>query len=153
MAHRHQLAFLEDSPHLWKSESHGTSAIDAWETYKADYIKRFVRYYTRNWKTPAEDAGKRLEASKSRIPKVPNVPTIPQIPRFHSEHEETALSSLRHLVDQLEQTVEDLEHQNRWDAARQIKEALEYIKKILEHDKIPNEPNRNMKRTSRYPPL
>ena len=49
MAHRHQLAFLEDSPHLWKTEVHGTSAIEAWETYKADYIDRFVRYYTRNF--------------------------------------------------------------------------------------------------------
>ncbi|MDE0399960.1 MAG: hypothetical protein OXL96_19370 [Candidatus Poribacteria bacterium] len=153
MAHRHQLAFLEDSPHLWKPETEGTSAIDAWQTYKADYIKRFVRYYTRNWKTAAEAAGKRLEASKSRIPKVPNVPAIPQIPQFHSEPEETALSPLQRLVNQLEQTVEDLERQNRSDAAGQVKEALEYIKKILERDKTPNEPNRNMKRTSRYPPL
>ena len=153
MAHRHQLAFLEDSPHLWKPETEGTSAIDAWQTYKADYIKRFVRYYTRNWKTAAEAAEKRLEASKSRIPKVPNVPAIPQIPQFHSEPEETALSPLQRLVNQLEQTVEDLERQNRSDAAGQVKEALEYIKKILERDKTPNEPNRNMKRTSRYPPL
>ncbi len=153
MAHRHQLAFLEDSPHLWKPETEGTSAIDAWQTYKADYIKKFVRYYTRNWKTATEAAGKRLEASKSRIPKVPNVPAIPQIPQFHSEPQETALSPLQRLVNQLEQTVEDLERQNRSDAARQVKEALEHIKKILERDKTPNEPNRNMKRTSRYPPL
>ena len=153
MAHRHQLAFLEDSPYLWETETHGTSAIDAWETYKADYIKRFVRYYTRNWKTAAEAAGKRLEVSKSRIPKVPNVPTIPQIPQFHSEPEETALSPLQRLVNQLEQTVEDLERQNRWDAAGQVKEALEHINKILERDKTPNKPNRNMKKTSRYPPL
>jgi len=153
MAHRHQLAFLEDSPYLWKTETYGPSAIDAWETYKADYIKKFVRSYTRNWKTPAEAAGKRLEASESRIPEVPNVPTIPQIPQFHSEPKETALSPLQRLVNQLEQTVKDLERQNRWDAAGQVKEALEHIKKILERAKTPNEPNRNMKRTSRYPPL
>ncbi len=153
MAHRHQLAFLEDSPHLWKTETYGTSAIDAWETYKADYIEKFVRYYTRSWKTSVEAAGKRLEVSKSRILKVPNVPTIPQIPQFHSKPEETALSPLQRLVNQLEQTVEDLERQNRSDAAGQVKEALEHIKKILERDKTPNEPNRSMKRTSRYPPL
>ena len=58
MAHRHQLAFLEDSPHLWKTETHGTSAIDAWETYKADYIDRFVSRYTRNWKTAAKNRQK-----------------------------------------------------------------------------------------------
>ena len=153
MAHRHQLAFLEDSPHLWKTETYGTSAIDAWETYKADYIERFVRYYTRNWKTAAETARKRIETTKSSIPKVPNVPTIPQIPRFHGEPEEAALSPLQRLVNQLEQTVEDLERQNRWDTAGQVKEVLTHIKKILERDKTPNEPNRNMKRTSRYPPL
>ena len=157
MAHRHQLAFLEDSPHLWKTETYGTSAIDAWETYKADYIKRFVRYYTRNWKRPVEAAGKRLEVSKSRIPKVPNVPTIPQIPQFHSEPEETTLSPLQRLVNQLEQTVEDLERQNRWDAAERVKEVLKHIKKILEQTETPkstpNEPKRNMKKTSRYPPL
>ena len=153
MAHRHQLAFLEDSPHLWKTETYGTSAIEAWETYKADYIERFVRYYTRNWKTAAETARKRIETTKSSIPKVPNVPTIPQIPQFHSEPEEAALSPLQHLVNQLEQAVEDLERQNRSDAAGQLKEVLAHIKKILERDKTPNEPNRNMKRTSRYPPL
>ena len=153
MAHRHQLAFLEDSPHLWKTETYGTSAIDAWETYKTDYIERFVRYYTRNWKTAAETARKRIETTKSSIPKVPNVPTIPQIPRFHGEPEEAALSPLQRLVNQLEQTVEDLERQNRWDTAGQVKEVLAHIKKILERDKTPNEPNRNMKRTSRYPPL
>ena len=153
MVHRHQLAFLEDSPHLWKTETYGTSAIDAWETYKADYLKRFVRYYTRNWKRSAEAAGKRLEVSKRRIPKVPNVPIIPQIPQFRSEPEETALSPLQRFVNQLEQTVEDLERQNRSDAAGQVKEVLEHIKRILERDKTPNELNRNSKRTSRYPPL
>ena len=157
MAHRHQLAFLEDSPHLWKTEVHGTSAIDVWETYKADYIDRFVRYYTRNWKIPAAATAKRMETAKSSIPKAPNVPTIPQIPQLHSDLEEMTLSPLRHLVNQLEQTVEDLERQNRWVAAEQVKEVLERIKKILEQTETPkpspNKPKQDMKRTSRYPPL
>ncbi len=178
MAHRHQLAFLEDSPHLRKTEIHGIPSTEAWETYKADYIDRFVRYYTRNWKIPAEATAKRIETTKARIaasktrveaakkrikaqievvessiPKASNVPTIPQVPQLHSEIEEMTLSPLRSLVNQLEQTVEDLERQNRSDAAEQVKEVLEHIKKILERDKTPNEPNQNMKRTSRYPPL
>ena len=157
MAHRHQLAFLEDSPHLWKTEVHGTSAIDVWETYKADYIDRFVRYYTRNWKIPAAATAKRMEAAESSIPKAPNVPTIPQIPQLHSDLEEMTLSPLRHLVNQLEQTVEDLERQNKWVAAEQVKEVLEHIKKILEQTETPkpspNKPKQDMKRTSRYPPL
>lgn len=157
MAHRHQLAFLEDSPHLWKTEVHGTSAIDVWETYKANYIDRFVRYYTRNWKIPAAATAKRMEAAESSIPKTPNVPTIPQVPQLHSDLEEMTLSPLRHLVNQLEQTVEDLERQNRWAAAEQVKEVLEHIKQILEQTETPkpspNKPKQDMKRTSRYPPL
>ena len=157
MAHRHQLAFLEDSPYLWKTETHGTSAIDAWETYKADYIDRFVSRYTRNWKTAAETARKRIETTKSSIPKVPNVPIGPQVPQFHSEPEEITLSPLQNLVNQLEQTVKDLERQNRWDAAEQVKEVLEHIKKALVRDKTSkppsNAPNRGNKKKSRYPPL
>ena len=157
MAHRHQLAFLEDSPHLWKTEVHSTPAIDVWETYKADYIDRFVRYYTRNWKIPAAATAKRMEAAESSIPKAPNIPTIPQVPQLHSDLEEMTLSPLQSLVNQLEQTVEDLERQNRWNAAEQVKEVLEHIKKILEQTETPkpspNKPKRDMKRTSRYPPL
>ena len=156
MAHRHQLAFLEDSPHLWKTETHGTSAIDAWETYKADYIDRFVSRYTRNWKTAAETARKRIETTKS-ISKVPNVPISPQVPQLHSEPEKITLSPLQNLVNQLEQTVKDLERQNRWEAAEQVKEVLEHIKKALARDKTSkppsNAPNREKKKKSRYPPL
>ena len=157
MAHRHQLAFLEDSPHLWKTETHRTSAIDAWETYKADYIDRFVSRYTRNWKTAAETARKRIETTKSSIPKVPNVPISPQVSQLHSEPEKITLSPLQNLVTQLEQTVKDLERQNRWEAAEQVKEVLEHIKKALARDKTSkppsNAPNRENKKKSRYPPL
>lgn len=157
MAHRHQLAFLEDSPHLWKTETHGTSAIDAWKTYKADYIDRFVSRYTRNWKTASETARKRIETTKSSIPKVPNVPISPQVSQLHSEPEKITLSPLQNLVPQLEQTVKDLERQNRWEAAEQVKAVLEHIKKALARDKTSkppsNAPNREKKKKSRYPPL
>ena len=175
MAHRHQLALLEDSPHLWETETHGTSAIDAWETYKADYIERFVRYYTRNWKTPVEATRKRIEASKAKAkatkerikaqiettksstPKVPNTPTIPYVPGLHRELGEITISTLQSLVNQLEQTVKDLEHQNRKDAAKEVKVVLEHVKKALEQIKTPkpspHEPNRDKKKKSPYPPL
>lgn len=157
MAHRHQLAFLEDSPYLWKTESDGTSAIDAWETHKADYIDRFVSRYTRNWKTASETARKRIETTKSSIPKVPNVPISPQVSQLHSEPEKITLSPLQNLVPQLEQTVKDLERQNRWEAAEQVKAVLEHIKKALARDKTSkppsNAPNREKKKKSRYPPL
>ena len=160
MAHRHQLAFLEDSPYLWKTETRGTSAIDAWETYKADYIDRFVSRYTRDWKTAAETARKRIETVRKRIETTKSIPKVPNVsisPQLHSGPEEITLSPLQNLVNQLEQTVKDLERQNRSEAAEQVKEVLEHIKKALARDKTSkppsNAPNREKKKKSRYPPL
>ena len=168
MSHRHQLAFLEDSPHLWETGTHGISSTDAWETYKADYIERFVRSYTRNWKTPAEAAGKRLEASKKRIAASKrrikakteaskNSDQAAEDQKWTTELGKKDPQLLQNLVDELERIAEDLERQKRWEAAEGVKEALEHVRKVLAADKtpkpLPNTPNRNSKKTSRYPPL
>ena len=168
MAHRHQLAFLEDSRHLWEIGTHDTSPTDAWETYKADYIDRFVKYYSRNWKTPAEAAGKRLEATKKRIAASKarikakteaskNSKQAAEDQKWATELGKKDPQLLQNLVDELERIAEDLERQKRWKAAEGVKEALEHVKKALAHDKtpkpLPNTPNRNSKKTSRYPPL
>jgi hypothetical protein len=123
-------------------------------------------------KVRAEDAKVRIEAAKSSrwnsvltvpngpiAPIAPIAPRVPQLFNFNhlTELEEIPLSSLRNLVNQLEQRVEDLERQNRWKAAEQAKGALEHVKEILEQTEIVepsfNEPKRNMRKTSRYPPL
>ena len=47
MAHRYQLAFLEDNPHLWEIKIPGPSSSDTWETHKkGPYIDEIVAYYT-----------------------------------------------------------------------------------------------------------
>ena len=51
MAHRYQLAFLEDNPYLWKTEIQGVSSTEAWETYKTAYIDELIRYYIRHRKS------------------------------------------------------------------------------------------------------
>ena len=171
MAHRHQLAFLEDSPHLWKTETHGIPSTEAWETYKADYIDRFVRYYTRNWKIPAEVTVKRIEttkariaASKARVAASKARAEVSKSSKRKADHEkwdaelaEMDLQSLQNLVDQLEQIVASLEHQNSQKTTEPVKELLERAKEALERAKTvepsPNKPKRNMKKTSRYPPL
>ena len=171
MAHRHQLAFLEDSPHLWKTEIHGIPSTEAWETYKADYIDRFVRYYTRNWKIPAEVTVKRIEttkariaASKARVAASKARAEASKSSKRKADHEkwdaelaEMDIQSLQNLVDQLEQIVASLEHQNSQKATEPVKELLERAKEALERAKTvepsPNKPKRNMKKTSRYPPL
>ena len=67
MAHRYQLAFLEDSRHLWETEIHSTSSTDAWETYKAAYTDRLVKYYTQNWKILPEKIPARVSAYHTRF--------------------------------------------------------------------------------------
>ena len=171
MAHRHQLAFLEDSPHLWKTEIHGIPSTEVWETYKADYIDRFVRYYTRNWKIPAEATAKRVEttkariaASKARVAASKARAEVSKSSKRKADHEkwdaelaEMDIQSLQNLVDQLEQIVASLEHQNSQKTTEPVKELLERAKEALERAKTvepsPNKPKRNMKKTSRYPPL
>ena len=171
MAHRHQLAFLEDSPYLWKTETHGIPSTEAWKTYKADYIDRFVRYYTRNWKIPAEVTVKRIEttkariaASKARVAASKARAEVSKSSKPKADHEkwdaelaEMDLQSLQNLVDQLEQIVASLEHQNSQKTTEPVKELLERAKEALERAKTvessPNKPKRNMKKTSRYPPL
>ena len=171
MAHRHQLAFLEDSPYLWKTEVHATSATDAWETYKADYIDRFVRYYTRNWKIPAEATAKRIETTQARIAAAKARVTVSKAraeapksskrkanyEKWDAELAEMDLQSLQNLVDQLEQIVASLERQNNQKVTEPVKELLERAKAALERTKMaepsPNKPKRNTKKTSPYPPL
>ena len=67
MAHRYQLAFLEDSRHLWETEIHSPSSTDAWETYKAAYTDRLVKYYTQNWKILPEKIPARVSAYHTRF--------------------------------------------------------------------------------------
>jgi hypothetical protein len=181
LSKRHTLVFLEDNPDLRKSGFLGMPLTDDWETYKDAYIDKLVSINTQIQNSVAaieaakvrvEDAKARIEAAKSSrwnsvltvpngpiAPIAPIAPRVPQLFNFNhlTELEEIPLSSLRNLVNQLEQRVEDLERQNRWKAAEQAKGALEHVKEILEQTEIVepsfNEPKRNMRKTSRYPPL
>ena len=47
---RHTLALLEDNPNLWKSGILHIPPTDDWETYKATYIDKLVKDYTKNRK-------------------------------------------------------------------------------------------------------
>ena len=67
MAHRYQLAFLEDSRHLWETEMYSASSTEAWETYKAAYIDGLVKYYTLNWKILPEKIPARISAYNTRM--------------------------------------------------------------------------------------
>ena len=51
MAHRYQLAFLEDNPYLWETEIQGVLSTEVWEAYKITYIDELIRYYSRHRKS------------------------------------------------------------------------------------------------------
>lgn len=166
LAKRHTLAFLEDNPDLRKTGFLDIPSVDDWLTYKASYIDKLVDL------TPPKAPTSLQVPTAPLAPIAPNAlitppapiapnaliaPRAPQLFNSLTEREEITLSSLQSLVNQLEQTVEDLERQNRQDMAEQVKEALEHAKKILEQIEtgkpLSDEPKQHPKKTSRYPPL
>ena len=160
LAKRHTLAFLEDNPDLRKTGFLNIPSVDDWLTYKASYIDKLVDLTPPKAPTSLQIPTASLAPIAPNAPIIPLAPIVPPAPQlFNSltELEEITLSLLQSLVNQLEQTVEDLERQNRQHMAKQVKEALEHTKKILEQIEtgkpLSDEPKRRMKRTSRYPPL
>ena len=187
LSKRHTLAFLEDNPDLRKAGILGISPTDNWETYKAAYIDKLVSINTQiqNSVTAIEASKARIEAAKTRIegirsdrnptvpdalmvpdvskiniPTPPNVPISPRVPQHLidlTELEEMTFPTLQSLVNQLQQTMKDLERQHRWKDVEQVREILEHVKEMLKQtEKVNpslNEPKWNMKKTSRYPPL
>lgn len=164
LSKRHTLAFLEDNPDLREMKLHGISPTEDWEAYKAAYIEKLVKQHRQKRKTPAEATRKRIAAAKEkikaeaskggiqlRVPKVPRVPKPPRVPQSLNP-QEMALPALQRLVNQLEQTVTDLERQQRWHAAEEVRTALKHAKKALEQIKT-RQPKHPPKEPSRYPPL
>ena len=66
MAHRYQLAFIKDNPHLWKIGVPGISNTEAWEIYYDTHIDKLVEYYT-VWKRSENMSRKRIEITRNRI--------------------------------------------------------------------------------------
>ena len=147
LSKRHTLAFLEDNPNLWRIGIHDIPPTDDWETYKAAYIDKLTNLnpLVQISVSTTVDAKARTEVGKNSrwnpVPKIPpiantppvlKVPRAPQPPKYPWESGETDPRTLQNLVNQLEQTIEDLERQNRGNAAEQVKEALEHVKKALE---------------------
>ena len=124
LSKRHTLAFLEDNPDLRKIGFLGMPLTDDRAAYKVAYIDKLVSKRIERVKKKIEDTQKRIERVKKKIERAKK--------QSHSQQFE--------YVKQLEEARKQLKH---------AQEALERFQKPIP----PQQPNRNMRKRSPYPPL
>ncbi len=125
LSKRHTLAFLEDNPDLRKIGFRGMPLTDDPEAYKVAYIDKLVVKRVEDHKKQMERAKKRIESAKERIARAKKQPNPKQV-----EH---ARKQIEHATKQL----------------RRAREALERFQNPIPRQ----QPNRNMRKRSPYPPL
>ncbi len=124
LSKRHTLAFLEDNPDLQEIGFLGMPLTDDRAAYKVAYIDKLVAKRIERVKKKIEDTQKRIERVKKKIERAKK--------QSHSQQFEYA--------KQLEEAREQL---------KRAQEALERFQKPIP----PQQPNRNMRKRSPYPPL
>ena len=125
LSKRHTLAFLEDNPDLREIGFLGMPLMDDRNAYKVAYIDKLVAKRVEDHKKQMERAKKRIESAKERIARAKKQPNPKQV-----EH---ARKQIEHATKQL----------------RRAQEALERFQNPISRQ----QPNRNMRKRSPYPPL
>ena len=125
LSKRHTLAFLEDNPDLREIGFLGMPLMDDQNAYKVAYIDKLVAKWVEDHKKQMERAKKRIESAKERIARAKKQPNPKQV-----EH---ARKQIEHATKQL----------------RRAQEALERFQNLIPRQ----QPNRNMRKRSPYPPL
>ena len=125
LSKRHTLAFLEDNPDLREIGFLGMPLMDDQNAYKVAYIDKLVAKRVEDHKKQMERAKKRIESAKERIARAKKQPNPKQV-----EH---ARKQIEHATKQL----------------RRAQEALERFQNLIPRQ----QPNRNMRKRSPYPPL
>ena len=103
----------------------GMPLMDDREAYKVAYIDKLVAKRVEDHKKQMERAKKRIESAKERIARARQQPNLKQV-----EH---ARKQIEHATKQLRRAQEALEH--------------------FQNPTPPQQPNRNMRKKSPYPPL
>ena len=125
LSKRHTLAFLEDNPDLREIGFLGMPLMDNQNAYKVAYIDKLVAKRVEDHKKQMERAKKRIESAKERIVRAKKQPNPKQV---------------EHARKQIEQATKQL---------RRAQEALERFQNPIPRQ----QPNRNMRKKSPYPPL
>ena len=124
LSKRHTLAFLEDNPDLREIGFLGMPLTDDRAAYKVAYINKLIAKRIERTKKKVDDTQKRIERLKKKVARAKK--------QSHSQQFE--------YVKQLEEARKQL---------KRAQEALERFQKPIP----PQQPNRNMRKRSPYPPL
>ncbi|MCE2416343.1 hypothetical protein J4G07_20360 [Candidatus Poribacteria bacterium] len=125
LSKRHTLAFLEDNPDLQKIGFLGMPLTDDQAAYKVAYIDKLVAKQIERLKKKVEDTKKRIGRVKKKVERAKE--------QSHSQQFE--------YVKQLEE------------ARKQLKRAQETLERFQKPTSPSQQPNRNMRKRSPYPPL
>lgn len=126
LSKRHTLAFLEDNPDLRKIGFRGMPLTEDRAAYKVAYINKLVAKRIEDQKKQIERAKKRIESAKKRIARARKQPNPKQV-----EH-------VRKQIDH---------------ATKQLKRAQEALERFQKPTPPSQQPNRNIRKKSPYPPL
>ena len=125
LSKRHTLAFLEDNPDLQEIGFLGMPLTDDQAAYKVAYIDKLVAKRIERLKKKVEDTKKRIERLKKKVERAKK--------QSHSQQFE--------YVKQLEE------------ARKQLKRAQETLERFQKPTLPSQQPNRNVRKRSPYPPL
>ena len=125
LSKRHTLAFLEDNPDLQEIGFLGMPLTDDQAAYKVAYIDKLVAKRIERLKKKVEDTKKRIERVKKKVERAKK--------QSHSQQFE--------YVKQLEE------------ARKQLKRAQETLERFQKPTLPSQQPNRNVRKRSPYPPL
>ncbi len=125
LSKRHTLAFLEDNPDLQEIGFLGMPLTDDQAAYKVAYIDKLVAKQIERLKKKVEDTKKRIGRVKKKVERA----------------KEQSNSQQFEYVKQLEE------------ARKQLKRAQETLERFQKPTSPSQQPNRNVRKRSPYPPL
>ena len=133
LSKRHTLAFLEDNPDLRKIGFLGMPLTEAGAAYKVAYIDKLVDNKVQKFSKQVERLKAQIERSQKQLERAKRQSNSKQFNQAHAK--------LENAKKQIEAASKRL---------KRIQEALEQSKKPT---RLPQQPNRNIKKRLPYPPL
>ena len=113
LSKRHTLAFLEDTPDLWRAGIHNIPPTNDQEIYKVAYIDKLVRDHAKKWEIPEQIERTKAQGERHKA----------QVERAKKEHYSQQLEDAQ---KQFEDAQKQLEHaRQQLERAREVLERAE----------------------------
>lgn len=110
LSKRHTLAFLEDTPNLWRAGIHDIPPTNDWETYKVAYVDKLIRGRAKKQEIRGQIERTKAQMERHKI----------RVERAKKEHYSQQLEDAQ---KQLEHAQKQLEH--AWEQFERAREALD----------------------------